>query len=206
MNQKDRILELLRDTQGSGDVPVKEVCAYFWASLREGVLRKDSPWRSGVFCSAGNDGVEARTVVLRSVCSESASLRFFTDRRSPKVEQIGKNPQIAWVFYDPAKKIQFRLKGAARACNREESMTAWQEVPERARRDYATIAAPGTTWSSGFLASGVVDSETKTSAHFCVVKVLVDSVDLLFLLPDGHLRACIHKESGGEWRAALLVP
>ena len=105
-------------------------------SLEQGARRGKHPFHTGVLATTRPDGCELRTVVLRSVDSETRSLVVHTDARSDKVRQIRADPRVSWLFYDPRRKVQLRLRGEATLSER--SPTA--EESERWSERFAVIS------------------------------------------------------------------
>ncbi|MCB0551597.1 MAG: pyridoxamine 5'-phosphate oxidase family protein, partial [Phaeodactylibacter sp.] len=88
---------------------------------------------------------EVRTVVAREV-SQSLSVLFFTDSRTPKVAQIKENPRVSALFYHPKKKLQARIKGMAELIGKGHE--AYPSLLERVKnsdalKDYTAVLAPG---------------------------------------------------------------
>ena len=91
-----------------------------------------------------------RTIVFRGFLSQTNQLKFITDSRSQKVEEIEKNAwgEICWYF--PTTREQFRLKGKltlVKADNPHPKIakarqTAWQEISDNARQQF-TWPHPG---------------------------------------------------------------
>ena len=76
-----------------------------WRMLGEGASDRRSIFHTPALVSVGLDGwPKARTVVLRSVDRESATLRCHTDLRSPKVAELEGNPRVGVLAYDPGQK------------------------------------------------------------------------------------------------------
>lgn len=91
-----------------------------------------------------------RTIVFRGFLEETNQLKFITDSRSNKVEQIEKNPwgEICWYF--PKTREQFRLSGKLyliKANNPHPKLAKarvaiWQEISDNARQQF-TWPNPG---------------------------------------------------------------
>ncbi len=91
-----------------------------------------------------------RTIVFRGFLEQTNQLKFITDSRSQKVEQIEKNPwgEVCWYF--PQTREQFRLRGKltlVKANNphpklAKARLTTWQEISDNARQQF-TWPNPG---------------------------------------------------------------
>ena len=85
-----------------------------------------------------------RTIVFRGFLEQTNQLKFITDSRSQKVEQIEKNPwgEVCWYF--PKTREQFRLSGKltlVKANNPHPKLakarqTTWQEISDNARQQF----------------------------------------------------------------------
>ncbi len=145
------------------------------------------------------DYPEVRMVVKRDA-DPDFNITFFTDSRSPKVEQIRKASRITSAFYHPRKKLQVRLKGEATFI---ESGAYYEKALQRVEsgsssKDYSTLKPPGAPLQGEVPELGEV-------LHFLVVKILPERLDILQLGTDQHQRASYSK-SGTIWEETLLVP
>ena len=88
------------------------ILSLVWERLAVAPECIDDPWRLGVFGSVDEqEHCALRTVVLRHVDPGLRQLVFHTDRRSPKLAQLARRPQGAWLFYDPIERVQLRITG-----------------------------------------------------------------------------------------------
>lgn len=184
-----------------------------WSRLEEAVRRRQHPYRTGVVATLGEDGVDARTVVLRGADRAAGVLRFHTDRRSSKVAQLLGDRRVALVFYGDG--VQVRLRGTATVHDADPaSDAAWETTSTMSRRCYLTDAAPGTpsaTPTSGLpleLAGVLRPPLEATHAgreRFAVVSVWVQSIDWLHLAAGGQRRAGFSRNDG-DWIAQWMVP
>jgi len=184
-----------------------------WSRLEDAVRRRQHPYRTGVVATLGEDGVDARTVVLRGADRAAGVLRFHTDRRSSKIGQLANDRRVALVFYGDG--VQVRLRGTASVHDDDAgSDAAWAATSTMSRRCYLTDAAPGTpstTPTSGLpaeLAAVLRPPLEATHAgreRFAVVSVRVQSVDWLHLAASGQRRAGFSRNDG-DWIAQWMVP
>ena len=73
-----------------------------WAALQEAAAEPRSPFRHLVLCSVGRGHTpRARTLVLRSARRTRRELELHTDTRSPKWQELGANPKVTILGYDP---------------------------------------------------------------------------------------------------------
>ena len=97
-------------------------------------------WRLPVFGSSGH----LRTVVLREVDVASRTLEFYTDVRSPKIQQLTTDNQCCWLIYDHTHKVQIRLDGSASIHTQDEiADQAWISCPDASRAAWLTPLPPG---------------------------------------------------------------
>ena len=67
--------------------------------LENGAKERDHDFHIMTFCTIGKVGVEARSVVLRNFDKEKNIIRFHTDYRSPKLDDIKNNPSTLCLGY-----------------------------------------------------------------------------------------------------------
>lgn len=165
-----------------------------WAELQRAALEREGAWRTLVLATAGGEaGCDARTIVLREVDIEAGALVFFTDARSPKVGQIGREPRAVMVAWSP--ELGWQLRMAVRL----EVETTGLAVSSRwarlkmtpAAHDYLSPLPPGTPLAHPA-------PERGSRAHFAVVVARVERIDWLDLDPAGQRRA-VFDASGARW-------
>lgn len=183
-----------------------------WSRLEAAVRKRQHPYRTCVVATAGDDGVDARTVVLRGADRAGGTLRFHTDRRSAKLAQLLHDRRVALVFYGDG--VQVRARGIATVHAEDEGAdAAWAATPAMSRRCYLTAAAPGTP--SEVPTSGLAPELTmlrppleltaRGRDAFAVVAVRVQSIDWLHLAARGQRRAGFSRD-GASWMATWMVP
>lgn len=183
-----------------------------WSRLETAVQRRTHPWRTFTVATRGDDGVDARTVVLRGADRDSGTLRFHTDRRSSKLAQLLHDRRVALVFYGEG--VQVRVRGLAVVhVDGEPADAAWDATPAMSRRCYLGTAAPGTP--SAEPTSGLpedlamlrppIERTQHGRAAFAVVEVRAQAIDWLHLAARGQRRAGFGREAGG-WMSSWLVP
>jgi general stress protein 26 len=183
-----------------------------WSQLEAAVQRRTHPWRSFVVASAGDDGVDARTVVLRGADRAAGTLRFHTDRRSAKLAQLQHDRRVALVFYGHG--VQVRVRGLATVLvDGEPADAAWDATSTMSRRCYLGATAPGTP--SAVPTTGLPEAlvalrpPLEQTLHgreaFAVVVVRAQAIDWLHLAAHGQRRAGFGREAEG-WMSTWLVP
>lgn len=157
--------------------------------LQEALLHARSPFRTMVCATHSPDGYpQARSLILRDFDSNKRKLTFFTDIRTPKVDQITRDNRVSLIAYDPEERIQIRLSGIAAVSSKEENTRqAWELVPPEARQNYRSDSGPGTVLTSPSAAySG---PEEKAFENFATLLVTVMHMDWLYLHRLGNRRA-----------------
>jgi hypothetical protein len=75
--------------------------AALWRELLAAPRDRAHPWRTPVLATSDGDVGDARTVVVREIERESATLLIYTDRRAPKVAQATRRPLGTLVMWWP---------------------------------------------------------------------------------------------------------
>ncbi|BDI03481.1 pyridoxamine 5'-phosphate oxidase family protein [Sphaerotilus microaerophilus] len=166
-----------------------------WQELGHCVHERDHDWRRCVLASSGEQGADARLVVLREVDREARELMIYTDTRSPKVAQLQRDRRATLVCWSAALGWQLRLRGEVEvACDGLQVTSRWATIKHRpAAQDYLSPLAPGSEWVAG----GKVDHPRE---HFGVMTLQVQSVDWLEVHALGHRRAMFDAR-GRRWLA-----
>ena len=169
--------------------------------LRSNVDRKH-PFRL-LYLSTWGVYPEVRTVVKRKIDSD-LNLTFFTDSRSPKVEQIRNNSKVSALFYHPKKKLQIRLYGQAILIDEghgdfDRYLQTIKQSPSL--KDYTTIQAPGSSLPQEEEAVGLFGEEV----YFLAVEIHAQKLDVLQLGKESHQRSIFIRQED-EWLEQPLVP
>lgn len=183
-----------------------------WSRLEAAVRDREHAFRTGVLASAGDDGVDARSVVLRGADRAAGTLRFHTDRRSAKLAQLLQDRRVALVFYGDG--VQLRVRGLASVLTEGEDVdAAWAATATISRRCYLTTDPPGTP--SALPTAGLppdlsllrppIERTAPGRAAFTVVRVHAQSLDWLHLAAHGQRRAGFSHD-GQRWMATWMVP
>lgn len=170
-----------------------------------------------VVATIASDGSPSqRVMVLRAFDRASATLRFHTDSRAAKAEQVGAGSPVSILAYDPGAKRQFRLSGVARIeTDTPGADQAWAEATLFAKRCYLADPAPGTV--SEVPVSGLAadlegrkpEDEQEVApgrANFALLMAQIHTIEFLHLAHTGHRRALFCKTPDGGWQGQWLVP
>ncbi len=154
-----------------------------------------------------------RTVVFRGFLEDSNTLKFVTDRRSQKVEQIAENPWGVLCWYFPKTREQFRISGKLRVITATEEdadllrlrETTWLALSEGARSQFAWPhrGQPKSESEAAFQKS--VDLSTPLE-EFCLLLLVPYEVDHLELREQPHHRCCYTLQSDDIWKQQALNP
>jgi pyridoxamine 5'-phosphate oxidase len=156
-----------------------------WTELQRATVDRHHEWRTPVLATIGLDGLpQARSVVLRAADGKASQLRFFTDRRSPKVAELQAAPAAVFVFWSQRLSWQLRVQAVAQVHTEGPLVdTAWARVSQSAAAsDYLAPQAPGSPLHA------LTDPEPD-SHHLAVVTAHIKLIDWLELARDGHRRA-----------------
>ncbi|HEX7910521.1 MAG TPA: pyridoxamine 5'-phosphate oxidase family protein [Paraburkholderia sp.] len=170
-----------------------------------------SPFSMLQAATVGLDGApKARTIVLREVKKDEASLTFHTDARSEKVSELRKDSRIALTGCDLDAGIQIRAEGVARIVDSvDERRAFWSASRPRSLIVYRAPLVPGTVIRLPQDAHAIAgQEEVDPSAgfeNFCLVTVEVSRLDYLDLSPNGHVRARFVRENG-TWHGSWVAP
>ena len=176
-----------------------------WDRLETGANKSRNAFHTPCMATLHQDEVSLRTVVLRKALAKERELRFHTDIRSPKWQELSLNPAISALFYDAIDRIQLRVKGKAVLHHTNEiTAEAWQKTSLSSRKCYLTLFSPSsfTEESTSGLTDDiehenftVAESESGYS-NFGIVSIHVQSIDWLWLNHAGHRRAYFDYEKG----------
>ncbi|MFL0205596.1 MAG: hypothetical protein RJB49_695 [Bacteroidota bacterium] len=180
-----------------------------WDRLVSGAVKSRTPFHTPSIATLHQGEVNLRTVVLRKTLATERELRFHTDIRSPKWQELSQNPSISALFYDAVDRIQLRVKGKAVLHHTNEiTAEAWQKTSLSSRKCYLTRFSPSsyTDVSTSGLTDDIehenftlAESESGYS-NFGIVSIQVQSIDWLWLNHAGHRRAFFDYEKGSfQW-------
>lgn len=185
-----------------------------WRMLREGAENASHPFHLGVLATSDESGPDARTVVLRTADEKARRIDCHTDARSPKAAAVRSQATAAWVFYDPAGKVQVRVWGRTRiVAGGETAKKRFESSPLSSRRCYLAPHPPGadSLAPSPNLPETLRDripSQAEAEAgfvNFAVVETEVERIDWLKLGARGHLRARF-VWNGKGWESTWVYP
>ena len=176
--------------------------------ISDGVENSKSMFHTPVLSSFVEKTISTRTVVLREFDSKNRTLRFHTDSRSGKIEELKENSISSVHGYDPDLKVQIRLKGKTSLhIDNEISKKAWAESREMSKMCYSVKDSPGNKISSPKpfdLIKEEIDIELGYN-NFAVLHFSYDSLEFLFLKGAGHRRS-LFDWSSDQLESSWLIP
>lgn len=184
-----------------------------WDLLFQATVKRGKPFATPVVGTVADGECRMRTVILRKVEIQERRLLFFTDARSPKVEQLSAGDRLSWHFYDPKKGLQIRAHGVAVLHLEDEvARRFWLEQPVVSRKNYASEKAPGvavaeaTEGLPSFWREELSQEETDFAfPRFVAVYCTIDYMDCLHLHTAGHQRA-IFRWQEEKWEGGWVIP
>ena len=176
--------------------------------ISDGVENSKSMFHTPVLSSFVEKTISTRTVVLREFDSKNRTLRFHTDSRSGKIEELKENSISSVHGYDPDLKVQIRLKGKTSLhIDNEISKKAWAESREMSKMCYSVKDSPGNKISSPEpfdLIKEEINIELGYN-NFAVLHFSYDSLEFLFLKGAGHRRS-LFDWSSDQLESSWLIP
>jgi PPOX class probable FMN-dependent enzyme len=154
-----------------------------------------------------------RTVVFRGFLENTNQLKFITDIRSEKVEEINFYPwgEICWYF--PKTREQFRIAGQlvlvvaeypdADLCSSRRR--AWQELSEAARSQF-TWPHPGADKAPASAFDSAAPDAIEPLPNFCLLLLEPETVDLLELRGEPQNRSLYGRDGDGNWFVREVNP
>jgi hypothetical protein len=179
------------------------------ALLVRGVKDRRSGMHSFTVATIGADGAPSlRTVVNRGFDAATRELRFHTDTRSPKLQELSNDPRAAIHVYDPRAKTQLRMEALA-TIHRDDGLrqSAWDKTRDFSRECYRVVRAPGdavATPSDVAFTEGQHPDEGME--NFVAVTLRIHTLEWLYLAHQGHRRARFSWDEDDRLTQTWLVP
>ena len=146
-----------------------------------------------------------RNIVLRDFSIEDLIVRFHTDKRSSKIQDIKVNRDVCLIGYDKRAKLQIRIDAEAKAVEDEEIlMDIWHKMYPMSRECYRVSKSPGEEIKSLSEIKFDEDNESNLIGYdnFVAIRCDIKSLEILYLGHAGHIRARYINSNGslnGEW-------
>ena len=149
--------------------------------------------------------VSSRVMVLREFDLKKRVMRFHTDYRASKIQQLSDNPSVSVIGYDPELKVQIKLGGKI-DIHYDDDVTqkAWEGSSNRSKKCY-TVKGGSSKKINDPVEYDIQEFDPESGyKNFAVLLFSFRSLEYLYLKRSGHRRA-IH-----TWGSALdsnwLVP
>ncbi len=183
--------------------------------LKLGVKNRNHSFHIPVFSTYNeNSFISSRIVVLRKYDSDSLTLCFHTDIRSPKILELKNNNNSYFLFYDFKLKLQLRIRTLSVIHNENEfTKNAWNLTPLQSRKCYLSQKKPSsktTNAEDGIPKKlrGIDPSKEESEKgykNFTVIENVIQNIDWLHLAASGHQRLNINFEKD-EPRYEWIIP
>ncbi|MBO9449768.1 pyridoxamine 5'-phosphate oxidase family protein [Tropicibacter sp. R16_0] len=174
--------------------------AQAWAILQQAIADDRSPLRFVTLATVdANHAPQLRSVVLRELDAEAATLYIFTDARSHKVAELGKNNAVSLHLWAPDHLIQLRLSGQAQISSGTPIRDHWDTVPDHMREAYGHVPSPGTK-----IATPDAWEVRPDIQNFAKITLILSHIDIVCLSRDGHWRVEFLREN--NWKGDWLSP
>ncbi len=153
-----------------------------------------------------------RTVVFRGFLADTNQLKFVTDARSDKIDQIQQQPWAEACWYFPNTREQFRISGYLTLVGSDEShphlqparKTTWQELSDAARLQFAW-PHPGKDKEDQAAFNPPPPDPQKPIANFCLLLLEPTQVDHLELRGEPQNRY-LYRLEDQEWSVQAVNP
>ncbi|MFN6564399.1 MAG: Npun_F5749 family FMN-dependent PPOX-type flavoprotein [Nostoc sp. ChiSLP01] len=155
-----------------------------------------------------------RTVVFRGFLEETNQLKFITDSRSAKADQIQQQPWAEACWYFPNTREQFRLAGCLTLVGNDDShedlqparISIWQELSDAARLQFAW-PHPGKPRVQELQAfEPPAPDPLQPVPNFCLLLLDPVQVDHLELRGEPQNRRLYHCDENKEWFCEEINP
>lgn len=188
-----------------------------WSLIAAAVADARAAFHWPTVATIGSDGSpRLRTVVLRAADPKAGTLRFHTDLRSAKIDELALDARIAVHFFDPGRQVQVRIAGRATVAGTDGAgRSAWETARRTSLVAYGLMPAPGTPIAAGgdYRLPETPAEIDAGAAHFAAVTVAADGLEWLSLDAGGHRRARFVRAGPGRqgtwqggWQGTWLVP
>ena len=161
-----------------------------WNQLELAVKEAKHNYHLFALSTIDRDSSDIRTVVLRNVNKKNHSISFHTDIRSPKFEQITKNPSVSVLFYDGQARTQIRMVGTASICAEENKLNSlWENLSIESKKCYMGEIAPSGPLLGKTTINKIKEKDPNEGYNnFARVTINASKMDILLLHHLGHRR------------------
>ncbi|HEY9852356.1 MAG TPA: Npun_F5749 family FMN-dependent PPOX-type flavoprotein [Leptolyngbyaceae cyanobacterium] len=154
-----------------------------------------------------------RTVVFRGFLEDSDRLKFVTDARSEKVEQIAYQPWGEACWYFPNTREQFRILGKLTLVGenypdpqlQKARQVSWQELSDAASLQFAW-PHPGEVRADAKAFQPSPPDPIQPLSDFCLLLLEPLRVDILELRGEPQNRSLYEVDDSGSWSTKAINP
>lgn len=147
-----------------------------------------------------------RTVVFRGFEEDSNQLKFITDSRSEKIEQISQNPWAEACWYFPNSREQFRLLGCLTCVGNGDSdetlsqarQRTWESLSDAARLQFGW-PSPKKERAEPSAFTPAAPNPTQPLENFCLLLLDPVEVDHLQLRGEPQNRTLYRLQDSTDW-------
>lgn len=155
-----------------------------------------------------------RTVVFRGFLEDSNQLKFITDARSEKADQITAQPWAEVCWYFPNTREQFRISGklilvGVDACDRtlqQARQITWQQLSDAARLQFAWPYPGKPRVANNTEFSPPPLDANQPLANFCLLLLEPVQVDHLELRGEPQNRYLYYRDESQQWSMEAVNP
>ena len=177
--------------------------------LKDGVKNRGSMFHTPVISSLNEKEISSRVMVLRDHIASKRVIRFHSDFRSDKVQELKDNKTISVIGYDPNLKTQIRLTGKAKINHMNKlSKKAWEESQAISKKCYSVKDGSSTQMHKPELYDFHMKDISVEDGYenFCTIEIYYETLEFLYLQRQGHRRCKFKWNSKGKLQSFWLVP
>lgn len=175
----------------------------FWTILEKHLRERQEMQRMVLSSVDGEGKPQLRTMVLRALNLNKKALLFYTDARSPKLEQWRVAPFCEALAYSHDDLLQLRFSGQIEILEQGDLFDqAKANLAAHQHNDYNSILAPSSAYDSS-------QSGRAENLNFALVQVQVEHLEVLALQPKAseHFRWSYQYDKEGQLlNSRRLVP
>jgi len=176
--------------------------------LLKNAVERRSPFTALQLATVSEDGApKLRTIILRGFDPAHGTVAFITDRRAPKVREIGIDARVSLAGYDPLSNLQLRMEGTAAIVEDESEREAvWASLRPHTHILFRTPFAPGMALEAQDAALVPENAYSiATHEHYCLIRVSINLLELLDLSSEPHSRNRFTRGRQG-WTGGRIAP
>ncbi|MDB9490372.1 pyridoxamine 5'-phosphate oxidase family protein [Dolichospermum circinale CS-534/05] len=154
-----------------------------------------------------------RTVVFRGFLEDTNELKFITDIRSAKAEQISKQPVAEVCWYFPKTREQFRITGELTLISDDSDINLqparikmWQELSDAARLQFCWPHPGKMRITTATAFTPPAPNPIEPVENFCLLLLAAIQVDHLELRGEPQNRWVYYRNENQEWLAEAINP